>query len=120
MSRDGSKVMLRQGPAFNIYDATPQGDRSRKPVSTAGLAVDRVPVQEWNQIFDEVWRRYRDFFYVENLHGYDWEALRARYRPLLQHVAHRSDLNYVIGEMIAELHVGPAYNTGGDWEAPDP
>ena len=77
-----------------------------------------MPAKEWAQIFDEVWRRYRDFFYVENLHGYDWEALRDRYRPLLEHVAHRSDLNYVIGEMIGELNVGHAYNSGGDWEVP--
>ena len=69
--------------------------------------VDRVPAEEWAQIFDEVWRRYRDFFYVENMHGYDWEALARRSTaPLLAHVAHRSDLNYVIGEMIAELNVG--------------
>ena len=45
--------------------------------------VDRVPAEEWAQIFDEVWRRYRDFFYVENMHGYDWKALGERYRPLL-------------------------------------
>ena len=69
---------------------------------------------EYAQIFDEVWRRYRDHFYVENMHGYDWEALRERYRPLLKHVAHRADLNYLIGEMIAELNVGHAYIAGGD------
>jgi tricorn protease len=45
--------------------------------------------------------------------------LREQYRPLLDHVAHRSDLNYVIGEMIAELNVGHAYNTGGDYDVPD-
>ena len=118
LSADGSKVLVQQGPAFNLYDASPKGKDGKKTVSTANLAVDRVPAQEWAQIFDEVWRRYRDFFYVDNLHGYDWEALRARYRPLLEHVAHRSDLNYVIGEMIAELNVGHAYNTGGDWEVP--
>ncbi len=78
-------------------------------MSTAGLMYDRVPAEEWAQIFDEVWRRYRDFFYVENMHGYDWEALRKQYEPLVAHVAHRSDLNYVIGEMIAELTVQHAY-----------
>ncbi len=118
LSLDGSKVLVRQGPSLNLYDASPKGKDSKKAVSTADLAVDRVPKEEWAQIFDEVWRRYRDFFYVENLHGYDWEALRGRYRPLLEHVAHRSDLNYVIGEMIGELNVGHAYNTGGDWEKP--
>ena len=109
---------MKQGPVFNLHDASPKSKDSKKAVSTANLAVDRVPAKEWAQIFDEVWRRYRDFFYVDNLHGYDWEALRARYRPLLAHVAHRSDLNYIIGEMIAELNVGHAYNSGGDWEVP--
>ena len=42
--------------------------------------VDRVPAEEWTQIFNEVWRRYRDWFYVENMHGYDWEALREAVR----------------------------------------
>ncbi len=118
LSADGSKVLVQQGPAFTLHDTSPKAKDGKKTVSTANLAVDRVPANEWAQIFDEVWRRYRDFFYVDNLHGYDWEALRARYRPLLRHVAHRSDLNYVIGEMIAELNVGHAYNSGGDWETP--
>jgi tricorn protease len=118
MSRDGSKVLVRQGPGFSIYDATPQGDRTRKPVSIAGLVVDRVPVEEWNQIFNEVWRRYRDWFYVPNMHGYDWVALREQYKPLLKYVAHRSDLNYVISEMISELTVQHAYVEGGDFQIP--
>src|SRR5882724_6313213 len=118
MSNDGSKVLVRSGPAFAIYDATPQGDRSRKPVSTAGLVIDRVPAEEWSQIFNEVWRRYRDWFYVTNMHGYDWVALREQYKPLLQYVAHRSDLNYVIAEMIAELSIQHAYIEGGDFQIP--
>ncbi len=89
-----------------------------KPVSTSGLMVDRVPTEEWHQIFNEVWRRYRDWFCVENMHGYDWEALRRQYEPLLQHVAHRSDLNYVISEMVSELTVQHAYIEGGDFQIP--
>ena len=64
-------------------DATPTGAAAKKAVSTASLYVDRVPTEEWAQIFDEVWRRYRDFFYAPNMHGYDWEALRKQYRPWL-------------------------------------
>ncbi|MEK6286654.1 MAG: S41 family peptidase [Acidobacteriota bacterium] len=119
LSDDGSKVLVATaGPSFSLYDATPLGERTKKPVSTAGLAVDRVPAEEWNQIFNEAWRRYRDFFYVPNMHGYDWEALREQYRPLLKYVAHRSDLNYVIGEMISELTVQHAYVEGGDFQIP--
>ena len=65
--------------------------------------------QEWKQIFDESWRHMRDFFYVENMHGLDWEAMHEKYAPLLPYVNHRYDLTYVIGEMIAELSVGHSY-----------
>jgi len=118
LSGDGSKVLVRSAQGFGLYDATPQGDKSRKPVSTTGLVVDRVPTEEWNQIFNEVWRRYRDWFYVPNMHGYDWVALREQYKPLLQYVAHRSDLNYVIQEMISELTIQHAYIEGGDFQIP--
>ncbi len=117
LSFDGKKLLVRQGGSYNLYDVKPKGG-DKKTVSTAGLMVDRVPAEEWGQIFDEVWRRFRDWFYVENMHGYDWKALRDQYRPLLQHVAHRSDLNYVMGEMVAELNVSHAYITGGDYEIP--
>lgn len=118
LSSDGSKVMAASGGSFSVLDAAPGGAGGKKNVSTAGLAVDRVPVEEWNQIFNEVWRRYRDWFYVENMHGYDWEALKRQYAPLLQYVAHRSDLNYVITEMISELTVQHAYIDGGDFTIP--
>jgi tricorn protease len=118
LSRDGSKILTRSAQGFGLYDATPQGDKSRKPVSIAGLVVDRVPAEEWNQIFNEVWRRYRDWFYVPNMHGYDWVALREQYKPLLKYVAHRSDLNYVIAEMVSELTVQHAYVEGGDFQIP--
>lgn len=117
LCEDGSKLLVRAG-GFALYDASAKGRDSRKAVSTAGLAADRVPHDEWVECFQEVWRRYRDYFYVPNMHGYDWSALRKQYEGWLPWVAHRSDLNYVLGEMVAELNVGHAYVTGGDWDAP--
>ena len=118
LSTDGKKLLVRQGGAFKLFDAKPEAKDS-KTLSTADLKLDLVPAEEWETIFEEVWRRYRDFFYVENMHGYDWEGIRDRYRPWLGHVRHRSDLNYVIGEMISELNVGHAYISGGDYELPE-
>ncbi len=119
VSGDGKTVAVREGGSFSRYDIGTDSASSKKAVSTAGLEADRDPKAEWVQIFDEVWRRFRDFFYVENLHGHDWDDLRARYRSLLPYVEHRSDLNYVISEMIAELQVSHAYIEGGDFEIPD-
>ena len=118
VSADGKKILVRQERTFKLYDLKPEGKSSGKGVATDGLVVDRVPQQEWVEMFNEVARRYRDFFYVQNMHGYDWDALRAQYRPLVDYVAHRSDLNYVLGEMVAELSVSHAYIAGGDYEIP--
>ena len=118
LSADGSKVLVQQGRAYNLYDAKPKA-KDKKTVSTHDLYVDRVPKQEWMEAFNEVWRRYRDFFYVRNMHGYDWKAIGDRYRALVPYVAHRSDLNYVLGEMVAELSIGHAYIQGGDYDIPE-
>ena len=88
-------------------------------MSTSGLEMDLDPVAEWGEIFDETWRLFRDYFYVDNMHGYDWQALGDAYRALLPHVAHRSDLNYVLTEMVSELNAGHTYISGGDFEIPD-
>jgi tricorn protease len=118
ISQDGNKLLVRQSSGFSLMDATPTGAAGKKAVSTAGLYVDRVPAEEWTEVFNEVWRRYRDFFYVPNMHGFDWEALRKQYQPLLQYATHRTDVNYVISEMISELTVQHAYIDGGDYQIP--
>jgi len=119
LSHDGKKMIVYQGGGLNLYDVKADAAGSKKSISTSGLQVDWVPAEEWAEVFNEVWRRYRDWFYVENMHGYDWEALREQYRPQLQWVAHRSDLNYVLSEMVSELAVGHAYIEGGSWYTPE-
>lgn len=114
---NGKKVLVRAEKGYAVHTL---GSKDKpKSVSTAGLRTRVRPREEWAAIFDEVWRRFRDYFYVDNMHGYDWKGLAARYRPLLAHVAHRSDLNDVIGEMLAELEVSHAYIAGGDIGAAD-
>jgi tricorn protease len=118
VSADGKKVLVRSEKGFELYDAKMKGGES-KTVSAKGLEMDLVPTEEWEEIFEEAWRRFRDFFYAENMHGYDWVAIREQYRPQLEHVAHRSDLNYVLTEMVSELNSGHTYISGGDFEIPD-
>ena len=118
MSSDGSKIIVSANRTYSVLDANPAGDKSKKTVSTAGLVTEINPVEEWNQIFNEAWRRYRDWFYVENMHGFNWEKIREDYKKWLPFVAHRSDLNYVISEMSSELTVQHAYIDGGDFNLP--
>ena len=118
ISADGTKILAGGQGSFTILDANSNGDKGKKGVSTSGLVTEIDPAQEWNQIFNEVWRRYRDWFYVENMHGFDWVKIRDDYRKWLPYVAHRSDLNYVISEMLSELTVQHAYIDGGDFNLP--
>jgi tricorn protease len=118
ISADGSRAVVRSGEKFQRYEIKKDADEP-DDVSLAHLETQRVPSAEWAKIFDEVWRRYRDYFYVENMHGYDWQALREKYRPLVDYVSDRAALNYVLGQMIAELSVSHAYVAGGDMQLPE-
>ena len=116
-SADGQHVLINRDQDFLLLEPAPGAGRG-KPVSLRELVVEVVPAQEWAQIFEEVWRRYRDCFYVKNMHGVDWRAVGDRYRPLLRHVAHRSDLTYLLLEMVGELNVGHAFLGGGAFYRP--
>jgi len=118
ISRDGSKALVSQDHTYKLYDVKPEGKDGAKTVSTSGMMVHRVPREEWVEMFNEVYRRYRDFFFAANMNGYDWKTLRDQYRPLVDYVSHRSDLNYVLGEMVSELSNSHTYITGGDFEIP--
>ena len=74
------------------------------------------PVAEWRQIFTDAWRFERDYFYDPNLHGVNWNAMRTRYGALLDGCVTRSDVNFVLGELIAELNSSHTYRGGGDVE----
>lgn len=118
LSQDGTKLLAASPTGFALYDANMNAERTRKTVSTAGMITEIDPVEEWNQIFNEAWRRYRDWFYVGNMHGFDWAKIREDYKRWLPHVAHRSDLNHIIAEMSSELTVQHAYIDGGDMNLP--
>jgi len=74
------------------------------------------PRAEWQQIFNDAWRFERDFFYDKNMHGVDWSGIKQYYGGLLEDAATRWDVNYLIGEMIAELNASHTYRFGGDTE----
>ncbi len=114
---DGKHVLAQLSSKEIKYFEVGKSDEA-KAVPLAGLVTTRIPGAEWREIFAEAWRRYRDYFYVQNMHGYDWKKLREKYRPQLDYVGSRADLNYVIAEMISELTVQHAYIEGGDLGLP--
>jgi len=72
------------------------------------------PVAEWRQMYKEVLRIERDFFYDPNHHGLDLQALGERYEKYVPGLGSRADLNYLWRDMLGELSVGHLYVGGGD------
>ncbi len=117
ISGDGKKLIVGQGSnRFAIVSAA-AGQSFSDPLDASGLTKIVNPREEWEQIFTDAWRRHRDFFYVNNLHGVDWDAIYKQYHAMLKDAASREDVSFIIGEMIAELNVGHAYYWGGDGES---
>lgn len=119
ISADGKKMMVGVGgDKYAIVDLPSGSLKVEKHLDLSGMKVWVDNREEWAQIYDESWRQMRDFFYVPNMHGVDWPAMKEKYAALLPYVNHRNDLNYLIGELIGELNVGHAYVNGGDRPEP--
>ncbi len=104
---------MRDGRDFKVVAfGSPAGKAAAVPVDEMDMMIDHKA--EWKQIFDESWRITRDNFYVENMHGADWDHIHDKYGQMLPYVNHRDDLTYLIGEMLGELNVGHAYITSGE------
>ena len=120
LSISGNKALWTKGRGANMsvyVTDLPKGGKVSldKAVNLKDMVADIDYSQEWAQIFDETWRAYRDGFYLENMHGIDWQAMKEKYSVLVPYVKHRLDLNYVIGGMIGELACGHAYINPGEY-----
>ena len=110
---DHKKCLVREGGKLYVTGfGGPAKLDSPVPTGEMDMLIDHEA--EWRQIYDESWRVTRDNFYVENMHGIDWNAIHDKYAVMLPYVKHRHDLTYLIGEMIAELTIGHAYITSGE------
>jgi tricorn protease len=113
ISFDGEKMLYRKGEQWFIAkaDAAPKSGDGRLKIDEMSIRID--PRAEWKQMYNEVWRIERDFFYDPGLHGVDLATYKARYEPYLERLGTRPELNYLFMEMLGELSVGHLYVRGG-------
>ncbi|WP_457566264.1 S41 family peptidase, partial [Caldithrix abyssi] len=115
LSADKKRLIYRAGTRFGVVDLgkakVGDGALNFKDVT---LIIDKL--DEFKQIFAEAWRIQRDWFYDKNMHGLNWQKVRESYEKFVPFCGTRGDLNYLIGEMIAELNAGHTYVYGGDLE----
>ena len=119
ITADGSKFLYQHRGDYGVASLSPNQRAGDGTLNLDQMQLRIDPVEEWQQIFVDGWRIFRDFFYVANLHNVDWDEFRQRYEALLPFVNHRFDLDYIFGEMIAETNTGHAYVDYGDFERVD-
>ena len=116
LSADGKKILLRKGNALDVIEASsgPSANLDKAAVNLTGWTFPLDPREEWRQMFDEAWRLERDYFYDPHMHGLDWPAVRAKYRPLVERVADRDELSDLLAQMVSELSALHIFVYGGD------
>lgn len=117
LTPDGAKLLYRNGSDLCFADAQPGQSRGSNPVPQDGVKLKIDRRTEWSQVYVDAWRIMRDWFYDPGMHQVDWKAMREKHAPLVAHVAHRAELDYVLGELIGELNVGHAYVERGETPA---
>jgi tricorn protease len=116
ISHDRKQLLYRSGSTWGIVSATGGAVKSGDGrIGTENIRIRVSPREEYLQIYREGWRLQRDFLYVDNVHGAPWDEIYDWYRPWVDHVRHREDLNYIIGILGAEVSVGHSYFGGGDY-----
>ena len=116
--RDGGNGERPHGTwSIKAIDALGKPSEPNKPdgsLKLDAMEVEVDPRAEWQQMYREVWRIERDFFYDPNLHGADLKALMAAYQPYVDNVMSRPDLNYIFADMLGEITAQHVYIFGGD------
>lgn len=120
VSADGSKLLFARKAKWFIVpsDKPAKPGEGALPVDSVRIEVD--PPAEWAQMYREVWRIERDFFYDPHHHGLDLAQAERLYQPFLAGLGSREDLNRLFEEMTGWLVVGHTFIRGGDVPKQDP
>jgi tricorn protease len=114
LSADKKKLLYARESDLYLVDAGGEIEDGEGKLPTGDVAVWSDPAVEWPQIFHEAWRINRDYFYDPNFHGADWDAVRTKYEPFVEHAASRSDLERIIVWALSELTVGHSFSGSGE------
>lgn len=114
LSADGNTLIYGMGGQYYLIPATAENGQGAEALDLSNMEVQVDPRAEWAEMYHQSWRLFRDFFYNKEMNGVDWQTVGDNYAKLLPQLGSREDLNYLIGEMIAELSNSHTYVWGGE------
>ena len=115
--RDGNdlRVLSADIAADDVEDEDMTANRKTGWIDLYRPKVEIDPVAEWRQMLIEAWRLQRDYFWVEDMSGINWQQILKRYLPLVDRIATRGEFSDLIWEMQGELGTSHCYELGGDY-----
>lgn len=113
LAADGNSLLARLKQGWKVINAVSGSGKEDKSLKM-NLKKRVNYQQEWQQIFREAWRYQRDYLYVDNFHGADWDAVYNAYKPLVNSVRHPADLTYLLDNIGAEVSIGHSYTGAGE------
>jgi len=113
LSFNGEKMLYRIKDDWFIAKTAAAPKSGAGKLKTADMQVWVVPREEWSQMYREVWRIERDFFYNPHFNGLDLRLAEKRFAIYLPGIASRDDLNFLFRKMLSYLSVGHMFVRGG-------
>ena len=122
LSGNGKQLLVRKGTKIHVIAASSGEDAKLNDENEVELgdwkfAVDKRA--EWNEIYHDMWRLHRDYFWDPNMGGVDWKAMRDKYSVLLPRVGSREALADLQGMLVSELSLLHSSAGGGDTRSGD-
>jgi len=131
LSANGEKMLLRMGgggaggrggrgggaaaagPQYVIVSALAPVKPGEGALRLNDVEIKVDPVAEWKQMYHEVWRIEKSYFYDPDLHGVNVADNEKYYEKYLDSLGSRNDLNYIFHDMLSEITVGHLRGGGG-------
>ena len=113
--RGGAGAGAGRAPQYVIAPANAPVKAGEGSLHLSDLEVNVDPAAEWKQMYHEVWRIERSFFYDPNLHGVNVADAEKEYEKYLDSLGARADLTYIIHTMLSDMTVGHLRGGGGSF-----
>ena len=119
-SRDGKFILVFSGRGISKIPTTGGGGAPAGKGKDSGAITYKgefgfKAAEERRYIFEHCWKQVKEKFYVEDLHGADWDYYHENYAAFLPHINNNYDFQDLLSEMLGELngsHTGGRYRPG--------
>ncbi len=117
LSGNGKYILVRKNSKLHVIGAASGKDvklEEKNEVALGGWKFAVNKRDEWTQIYNDMWRLHRDYFWDPNMLGVDWDAMRVKYASLVDRVGSREELADLQGMLVSELSLMHSNAGGGD------